>query len=114
MRVKRGTTKKRRHNKVLELTKGYRMTNSKLFRRAKDALMHAGEYNYAHRKKRASQFRTVWIQRINAVCRQEGTKYSLFTANLKAAGVKLDKKILSLLAVNHSGALRQLIKDTAA
>ncbi len=113
MRVKRGTTKKARHNKLLAGTKGYRGTYSKLIKRAKEATLHAGEYSYAHRKRRAGQYRRVWIKSINAVCLQNGTKYSVFINNLKKAAVKLDRKILAYLAVNNTTALNTLVQGVS-
>ncbi len=112
MRVKRGKVKSQKHKKTLKSAKGYRLTYSKLYRRAKEALLHAGEYNYKHRRKRPSQFKKYWIKSINAVCKQNSTTYSKFMHSLKQAGVKLDRKILSYLAYNHKFALNKLIEDT--
>lgn len=110
MRVKRGQTKRARHQKVLASTKGYRMSYNRLYKRAKEASLHAGEYSYAHRKKRASQYRTAWIKSINAICQVNGTKYSEFIANLNKAAVKFDRKVLAYLAVNHESAMQALVK----
>ncbi len=112
MRVKRGLNKNRRHKKVLESAKGYRLTYSKLYRRAREALLHAGQYSFAHRKKRGNDFRRAWIKSINAVCRLEGTTYSKFIKYLSTNNIKLDRKILGYLAVNHQAALTGLVKQS--
>ena len=94
MRIKRGLTKKNKHNKVLKLAKGYRLTKSKLYRRAKEQLLHSGEYSYAHRKKRQSNFRTIWISRINAALTDYGLSYSRFIKGLKENKIELNRKVL--------------------
>ncbi len=114
MRVKRGFAKKRRHKKVLDATKGYRLSYSKLYRRAKEALLHAGQYNFEHRRKRPGQFRRIWIKQLTAMCKQQGTKYSVFINALKKAEVKIDRKVLAYLAVNHGFALEKLMADVKA
>lgn len=111
MRIKRGTTKNRKHNKVLKQTKGFRLSYSKLIKRAKEALLHAGQYNFMHRSKRQGQFRKIWIQRINTVCKNNGTSYSRFIKSLKDANVQLDRKVLAYLAYNHEFAMEKLVKD---
>jgi large subunit ribosomal protein L20 len=111
MRVKRGLHKKKKHNKILKAVKGFRLTYSKLYRRAKEALLHAGQYNFRDRKKRQAQYRKTWIKSINAVCKQEGLNYSTFMNKLKQNNVVLDKKVLGYLAVNHEGALKQIISE---
>jgi large subunit ribosomal protein L20 len=111
MRVKRGVTKTRKHKKVLAQTKGFQMSYSKLIKRAKEALLHAGDYNYMHRRKRQGQYRQIWIKRINAVCKQNGTSYSRFIKNLKDANVLLDRKILGFLAYEHEAAFNKLVTD---
>jgi large subunit ribosomal protein L20 len=114
MRIKRGTTRKKRHKKVLKQTKGYQLTYSKLYKRAKEAMLHAGKYSYIHRNKRQSQFRRIWIKRINAVCKDNSTSYSRFMKQLKDANVVLDRKILAYLAYNNEPALKQLISDVSS
>lgn len=113
MRVKRGQVKRLKHKKVLAQTKGFRLTYSKLYRRAKEALLHSGSYNLAHRRKRQSQFRSIWIKRIAAVCKQNNTSYSKFIGALKKANVSLDRKVLSYLAYNHQFALDTLVKEVS-
>lgn len=111
MRVKRGLVKKRKHNKILGQTKGYFLSNSKLVKRAKEAVLHAGKYNFAHRKKRQGQFRSIWIKQINVICRANNTTYSKFLKDLKNANVELDRKVLAYLAYNHDFAVTKLVAD---
>ncbi|MBD3280610.1 50S ribosomal protein L20 [Candidatus Dojkabacteria bacterium] len=110
MRIKRGKTKRAKHKKVLKQAKGYRLTYSKLYRRAKEARLHAGEYSFAHRKKRKGQFRKLWIQRINAALRNENIKYSDFINKLKKANIELDRKILAELAYAQPEAFKAVVK----
>ena len=110
MRIKRGKAKRAKHNKVLKQTKGYRLSYSKLYRRAKEAKLHAGQYSFAARKKRAGQFRRLWIQRINAALAGEKVKYSTFINNLKKANIELDRKILAELAYAHPEAFKAVVK----
>jgi large subunit ribosomal protein L20 len=112
MRVKRGHAKKQSHNAVLKATKGFRMSYHRLYRRAKEALLHAGMYSFRDRKKRQAQYRRNWIKSINAVCKQEGITYSSFMDKLKKNNVVLDRKILAYLAVNNEGALKQIIAES--
>jgi len=83
MRVKGGTVRKRRHNKILAKTKGYRMTKSKLYKVAHEAYLHAGQYSYNDRRKRAGEFRNLWIQRINAACKNNEIQYKDLISGLK-------------------------------
>jgi len=111
MRVKRGLVKKRKHNKILQLAKGYRMSYSKLYRRAKEAVLHAGQYSYEDRKHRQAQYRKIWIRKIAAVCKQNSINYSQFINSLKKANVVIDRKILAYLITNHEFAMTKLLKD---
>jgi len=110
MRVKRGVTKRRKHKKVLKLTKGYTMSNSKLFRRAHEAHLHAGQYSMAHRRKRAGQFRRLWIKRINAALSPFELSYSKFISGLKKANIELDRKVLADLALDHSEEFKAVVE----
>lgn len=101
MRIKRGLAKKRKHNKVLELTKGYRLSYSKLYRRAKEALLHAGQYAFNHRKKRGGDFRQLWIKRINAALSDKNLRYSEFINKLNKSNVTLNRKVLAALALDN-------------
>ena len=99
MRIKRGVTKNQKHKKVLKLAKGYRMSYSKLYRRAKEAVRHAGQYSYAHRKHRGSQLREEWVSVISAALSKHQLSYSKFISGLKTKNIELDRKMLSELAV---------------
>ncbi|MBU1967119.1 50S ribosomal protein L20 [Patescibacteria group bacterium] len=103
-RTKTGFTRRRRHNKILKLTKGFRGTYNRLIKRAKEALLHADQYSFIGRKLRKRNFRKLWIMRINSGLKtiDEGYKYSRFMAALKKANIKLNSKMLAELAVNNS------------
>ncbi|PIR62014.1 MAG: 50S ribosomal protein L20 [Candidatus Pacebacteria bacterium CG_4_10_14_0_8_um_filter_43_12] len=101
-RTKAGTTRKARHNKVLDQTKGFRGTNNRLYKRAKEALLHAGMYAYIGRKLRKRDMRRLWIVRINAALKQvdENLQYSRFIKSMKDSKVAIDRKMLAELAVS--------------
>ena len=109
-RVKRGVTAKARHKKVLSKAKGYYGARSKLFKTAKQAVIKAGQYAYRDRRQRKRQFRRLWISRINAAARENGTTYSQLIAGLKSAGCNLDRKVLADLAVRDPKAFGQLVE----
>ena len=108
-RVKRGVTKHRRHQKVLAATKGHRGVRHRLYKRAKESLLHAMAYAYAHRRERKGDFRRLWIIRIGAAARQEGLTYNAFIHGLTLAKVELDRKVLSDLAVRDPNAFSELV-----
>jgi large subunit ribosomal protein L20 len=110
MRVKTGATRKRRHKKILKLAKGYRMTKSRLFKVAHEAVLHAGEYAFAGRKQRKRQMRKLWIIRINAAVRKHGLSYSQFMNLLKKANVELDRKTLANLALKQPEQFNQIVE----
>jgi large subunit ribosomal protein L20 len=101
MRAKTGTVRKRKHKKILKQAKGYRMTRSRLYKVAKEAVLHAGQYAYHGRKLRKRDFRRLWIQRINAALSKTGLSYSRFIKKLKDNQIELNRKILADLAVKH-------------
>jgi large subunit ribosomal protein L20 len=107
-RVKRGVTSHRRHKKVLSLTKGHRGQRHRLIKRATESMLHSLRYNYVDRRDRKSDFRELWIIRINAAARLHGLTYSRFMHGLKVAGVELDRKALADLAVTRPDAFEQL------
>jgi large subunit ribosomal protein L20 len=113
-RVKRGVTKKRRHKKVLKQAKGYYGNKSRSFRAANEQLLHSGQYAYRDRRARKGEFRRLWIQRINAACRQNDMSYSRFIAGLNAAEIEVDRKILADLAVNDPAAFSALVAQAKA
>lgn len=110
MRVKRGTAKRARHSQVLERAKGYRGTKSKLVRKAKEAVLHAGDYAFAGRKQRKQQMRSLWIVRINATLKGYDLSYSRFIKALKDSNIELDRKILADLALNDPKAFKEVVE----
>lgn len=113
-RVKRGVTARRRHKKVLELTKGQWGSNHRLYRRAHEAMLHALSYAYRDRRDRKNQFRQLWITRINAAARAAGVSYSQLMHGLKEAGVSINRKMLADLAVKDATAFQQLVATATA
>src|SRR6187399_2631353 len=113
-RVKRGVTAKRRHKKVLDQAKGYYGNKSRSFRAAKEQVLHSGQYAFRDRRAKKGEFRRLWIQRINAACRQNDMSYSRFIAGLNAAGIEVDRKILADLAVHDSAAFASLVASAKA
>lgn len=110
MRVKSGTRTRERHKKVLKQAKGYWMSRSTLFRKAKEATLHAGQYAFHGRKRRKRDFRTLWIVRINAAVTEKGMKYSTFVNALKKNNIEVDRKILSQIAVEHPAVFSRIIE----
>ena len=107
-RVKGGLNAKKKHNRVLKLAKGYRGARSKQYRVAKQFVMRALTSSYAGRKERKRQFRQLWIARINAAARINGLSYSKFMYGLKQAGVEMNRKILSDMAINDAEGFAKL------
>ena len=113
-RVKRGVTARNRHKKVLGQAKGYYGNKSRSFRAANEQVMRSGQYAFRDRRARKGEFRRLWIQRINAGCRQHDLSYSRFIAGLSAAGVAVDRKILAELAVSDPAAFGRLVETAKA
>ena len=107
-RIKGGLNAKKRHNRVLKLAKGYRGARSKQYRVAKQSVMRALTSSYAGRKERKRQFRQLWIARINAAARINGLSYSRFMFGLKQAGVVMNRKVLSDMAINDAEGFAKL------
>ncbi|MGI5911893.1 MAG: 50S ribosomal protein L20 [Syntrophomonadaceae bacterium] len=107
-RVKRGVTSHRRHKKILKLAKGYRGSKSKLYRVANQQVMKSGNYAYIHRRLKKRDFRKLWIARINAAARNNGTTYSRMVHGLKVAGVDINRKLLAELAITDPGGFTEL------
>ncbi len=107
-RVKRGVTAHQRHKRLLKAAEGRKGTRSRLIKPAREALLHALAYATRDRKQRKRQMRELWIIRINAAARQNGTTYGKLMAGLKAANVELDRKILADLAVRDTAAFSQV------
>ena len=108
-RVKRGVTSHRKHKKLHELTKGYRGGRSNLVREAKSAMLHTGEYAFAGRKLRKRDMRRLWITQLGIAVRAEGLSYSKFISQLKLKDIKLDRKSLADLAVNHPQDFKKIV-----
>ncbi|CAN5726580.1 50S ribosomal protein L20 [soil metagenome] len=113
-RVKGGVVAKRRHKKVLKQAKGYYGNKSRSFRAANEQLMRSGQYAFRDRRARKGEFRRLWIQRINAACRQNGISYSRFIAGLRVAEIDVDRKILADLAVRDAAAFARLVEVAKA
>jgi large subunit ribosomal protein L20 len=113
-RVKRGVTAHARHKRILEKAKGYRGRRKNTIRVAKQAVDKAGQYAYRDRKVNKRNFRALWIQRINAAVRELGLTYGRFIDGLKKAGVELDRKVLSDLAVREPEAFKALVAQAQA
>lgn len=113
-RVKRSVHSKKRRRQTLERAKGYYGNKSRSVRAANEQVMHSGNYAYRDRRAKKGEFRRLWIQRINAGCRQNGTTYSRFIAGLKYAGVEVDRKVLSELAISDPAAFTALCEVAAA
>lgn len=109
-RVKGGVRARKRHKKILKLAKGYRGTRSKLFRVANQQVIRSMAFAYAHRKDRKGDFRKLWIARINAAARINGISYSRLINGLKLAGVDINRKMLSELAISDAQAFSQLVE----
>lgn len=109
-RVKRAVHGKKNHKKVLDRAKGYKGARSRRFKTANEQVMHAMQDSYRDRRARKGEFRKLWIQRINAAARQNGTTYSQLIAGLKAAEIEIDRKMLADMAVHDPAAFRQLVE----
>jgi large subunit ribosomal protein L20 len=111
-RVKRGNVLQRRHTKILKYARGFRGSKSTLFRSANQAVMKAWLNAYRDRRKRKRDFRSLWITRINAACRQHGLSYSSFINALSKANIEINRKMLADLTVNHKEAFAALVSQT--
>jgi large subunit ribosomal protein L20 len=113
-RVKRSVNAHKKRREVLEAASGYRGQRSRLYRKAKEQLLHSYTYAYRDRRARKGDFRALWIQRINAAARAEGMTYNRFINGLKNAGVEVDRKILAELAVNDAPTFAALVEVAKA
>ena len=109
-RVKNGAVTKARHKKVLKAAKGYVGSKHRLYKTAKEQLMHSGQYAFRDRKQKKREFRKLWITRINAACRLNDISYSRFIEGLTKAGVEINRKMLSEIAINDPKAFSELVK----
>ena len=110
-RIKRGIVSRRRHKKLLDLTKGYRGTRNRLVRVAHEAALHAGAYAFHGRKLRKRDFRALWIVRIGEAVKLQDMSYSVFINKLKKANIELDRKILSDLVVNDPSTFTHIVSQ---
>jgi large subunit ribosomal protein L20 len=113
-RVKRSVNAHKKRREILEQASGYRGQRSRLYRKAKEQLLHSGVYAYRDRRAKKGDFRRLWIQRINAAVRNEGMTYNRFISGLKTAEVEVDRKILADLAVTDPSAFAALVEVAKA
>ena len=113
-RVKRSVNAKKKRREVLESAKGYRGQRSRLYRKAKEQMLHSKTYEFRDRRHRKGQFRRLWIQRINAAARANGMTYNRFIQGLALAGIEVDRKNLAELAVTDAAAFTALVEAAKA
>ncbi|CUU61028.1 50S ribosomal protein L20 [Frankia sp. CcI49] len=113
-RVKRAVNAQKKRREVLEAASGYRGQRSRLYRKAKEQMLHSMTYSYRDRRARKGDFRQLWITRINAAARANGLTYNRFVQGLRLAGVEVDRKILADLAVNDAAAFAALVEVARA
>ena len=113
-RVKRAVNAHKKRRVILERASGYRGQRSRLYRKAKEQVIHSLVYSYNDRRKRKGDFRRLWIQRINAAARANGMTYNRFIQGLKAAEVEVDRRMLAELAVNDAAAFTALVEISKA
>ena len=113
-RVKGAMMTRKRRKKTLKLAKGYFGAKSKLFKMAKQQVMKSGNYAFIGRKQKKRNFRQLWITRISAACRMNGVNYSTFMNGLKKAGVELNRKMISEIAINDAAAFTALVEQAKA
>ena len=109
-RVKRAVQARKKHKAILEKAKGYYGDRSRTFRSANEQVLHSGQYAFRDRRAKKGEFRSLWIQRINAGCRQNDFSYSRLIAGLTKAGVTVDRKILADLAVHDAAAFAKIVE----
>ena len=109
-RVRNGVVTKQRHKKILKEARGYFGSKHREFKSAKEQLMHAGQYAYRDRRQKKREFRKLWIVRINAACRENEISYSRFIEGLNKAGLEINRKMLSEIAINDPKAFSELVK----
>jgi len=109
-RVRNGVVTKQRHKKILKEARGYFGSKHREFKSAKEQLMHAGQYAYRDRRQKKREFRKLWIVRINAACRENEISYSRFIEGLNKAGIEVNRKMLSEIAINDPKAFSELVK----
>jgi len=110
VRIKGGSRAKKRHKKIIQATKGYRGTRRKLYKRAHEAYLHAGQHAYAGRRLRKRDMRRLWIQRINAALSEFDLSYSRFMKLLKDVKIELDRKVLAQLALEDQESFKKIVE----
>ena len=113
-RIKGATMTRKRRNKVMKMAKGYYGSKSSLFKTAKQAVMKSGQYAYVGRKQKKRDFRRLWITRISAACKMNGMNYSSFMNGLNKAGIALNRKMLSEIAIADPAAFTALTEKAKA
>ena len=113
-RVKGGTISRARHKKVMKKAKGYFGSKHRLYKTAHEQVMHSGKYAYRDRRNRKRDFRKLWIMRINAACRQNEISYSKFINGLNKAGIEINRKMLSEIAIDDPKAFASLVETAKA
>ena len=111
VRVKKGVTARAKHKKVLKQAKGYWMSRSRQFKKAKEAVLHAGQYAYDGRKMKKREFRSLWIMRLNAAVRSFGLTYSQFISKLSDKKIGLDRKVLAKIATDHPAVFEKIVAE---
>jgi len=109
-RVRNGVVTHRRHKKILKAARGYFGSKHREFKSAKEQLMHAGQYAFRDRRQKKREFRKLWIVRINAACRENEISYSRFIEGLNKAGIEVNRKMLSEIAINDKEAFKKLVE----
>src|SRR5256712_8959396 len=113
-RVKRGTLVRKRHKRIIEAASGYFGGKKNLFKTANEQVMRSGNYAYRDRRNKKREFRRLWITRISAGCRANGSSYNRFIEGLIKSGIEMDRKVLSDLAITDPGAFTQLVAQAAS
>lgn len=113
-RIKGATMSRKRRNKVMKMAKGYYGSKSSLFKTAKQAVMKSGQYAYVGRKQKKRDFRRLWITRISAACKLNGMNYSTFMNGLKKAGITLNRKMLSEIAISDPAGFTAIVEKAKA
>ncbi len=114
MRTTKGSARRKAKRRLFKKAKGYRGGRSKLLRTVKETLIRAGAFAYRDRKVRKRDFRRLWITRLNAACRQHGLRYSQFINGLKKAGIELDRKMLSEMAIHEPDEFASVVEQVKA
>jgi large subunit ribosomal protein L20 len=114
MRVKRGVTTRARHKKIIKAAKGFRGKRKNVFKLAKNAVMKAGQNSYRDRRLKKRTFHQLWVLRINAACREHDLRYSRFIYGLELAGIEVNRKMLSEIAIKHPDAFKAVVDQAKA